>query len=305
MDGIFTKTSLELNNNQIEFCIVSDIHIARDKDNRNDYVFNDKGLPLSGEAYTLKRFCDRVTYSGEQGHFYDTKHRLILLGDVINGGECGYFDCYNSYAYKLLQSTLSPWLNTGNIIYVPGNHDKTAKFYSTIAKFPRKSIVETIDYRTKKNYFYSEGGIIFEHGNKFDCLCSGKNLIGMMGDIASIAAVNLCSPDLEDLLRGRKFYIDHDYNDNSIRTTPKEDAISNMNLECKRVANGALSMLNDHPECHTIICGHTHQRPIKITLNESGRELTYINTGKFVRDGCINVISEQTKDYRWHLISII
>ena len=61
MDGIFTKASLELNSNQIEFCIVSDIHIARDKDNRNDYVFNDKGLPLSGEAYTLKRFCDRVT----------------------------------------------------------------------------------------------------------------------------------------------------------------------------------------------------------------------------------------------------
>lgn len=85
-DCLFTKASLELNNNQIEFAIVSDIHIARDKDKRNDYVFDDNMNPLSGEAYMLQKFCDKIKASGEAGHFYDTKHRLILLGDVINGG---------------------------------------------------------------------------------------------------------------------------------------------------------------------------------------------------------------------------
>lgn len=301
---LFTKAPLELKNNQIEFAIVSDIHIARDKDKRNDYVFSDDGRPLSGEAYMLQQFCNKIKASGEIGHFYDTKHRLILLGDVINGGECGYTDCYTSRAYKLLQSTIEPWIYTGHIIYVPGNHDREAKFYSTVAKFPRKSVVETIDYRTKKDYFYSEGGIIFEHGNKFDCLCSGKTMLGLMGDFASNVVVNFCSPNLEDLLRGRSYYNDHG-TDNSIRMNPENAVVKTMNSECRRVANGALKLLSQHPECHTIVCGHTHQDPIKVVVKDNNKELVYYNTGKFSRDGYLNLITEQNPDGSWKLIKEI
>ena len=302
--GLFSNPLL--NENQVEFCVVSDVHIANDKTDkkksRNDYVFNDKGEPLSGEAYMLKRFCEKIQLSGENRQFYDGKHILVLLGDIVNGGECGYFDCYNSYAYKLLQQTLEPWLYTGNILYFAGNHDKTAKFYSTICKFPRNSVIETIEHASRKEKMFTKCGIIFEHGHKFDCLCTGKNLLGLMGDFASDVVVNLCTPDLEDLLRGRDYYRDHSA-DNEIRIAPKDTKVKSMNSECRRVANGALKMLSKNTDdCHTIICGHTHQSPVKIVVNDNGHRLTYYNTGKFSRDGFLNVIAEQSSNGKWHLI---
>lgn len=120
INGIFTKHTL--NSNQKEFCVISDVHIACG--DRNDYVFDDNGNPLSYEAYMLKMFCDKVSISGNRKEFNDGNHYLILLGDVINGGECGYYNCYKSYAYRLLQKTLEPWLYTGNILYFAGNHDR-------------------------------------------------------------------------------------------------------------------------------------------------------------------------------------
>ena len=295
-EGIFTKPTLK--DNQEEFCIVSDVHIACGK--RNDYVFSDNGNPLSGEAYMLKRFCDKIKISGESREFYDDKHHLILLGDIINGGECGYFDCYNSPAYKLLQRTLDPWLYTGNILYFAGNHDKQAKFYNTVAKFPRLSVIETVEDGSRKDKLYKTCGIIFEHGHKFDCLCTGKNLLGLMGDFASDVVVNLCTPDLEDLLRGRDYYRDHS-DDNSIRIIPKETRIKSMNSECRRVANGALKLLSKNKDCHTIICGHTHQSPVHAQVKDNGRVLHYYNTGKFSKDGCLNIIVEKDDNGNWHL----
>lgn len=302
--GIFSRPSL--NDNQIEFCIVSDVHIANDatdkKKARNDYVFDSHGNPLSGEAYTLKRFCDKITISGENRQLYDDRHVLVLLGDIINGEECEYFECYNSYAYKLLHKTIEPYLSYGNVIYIAGNHDKNAKFYNTVAKFPRKSVIETIDSSSRKEYIFKKCGIIFEHGHKFDCLCTGKNFLGLMGDFASDVVVNLCSPNLEDLLRCRSYYTDHS-TENSLRTIPKDTRIKSMNSECRRVANGALKLLSKHDnDCHTIICGHTHQSPVTAVVYDNGHKLTYINTGKFSRDGYLNVVAEQSEDGKWHLI---
>jgi UDP-2,3-diacylglucosamine pyrophosphatase LpxH len=122
-----------------------------------------------------------------------------------------------------------------------------------------------------------------------------------MGDIASNLVVSFCSPDLEDLLRGRSYYSDHSA-DNCIRTIPKESEIKSMNSECKRVANGALKMLSKHPECHTIICGHTHQRPVHVAVNDSGRRLHYYNTGKFSKDLCMNILVEQDSKGTWSLV---
>lgn len=296
-NGIFSNRLLD--DNQIEFCVVSDIHIAS-KD-RNDYIFKNSCEPVSGEAYMLKRFCDKIILSGKCEQFNDNKHILILLGDIINGGECGYFDCYTSEAYKLLYNAIEPWLYTGNILYFAGNHDKSAKFYNTIAKFPRKSVIETIE-GSRKDKLFTKCGIIFEHGHKFDCLCTGKNLLGLIGDFASDIVVNLCTPDVEDLLRGRKFYCDHS-SDNEIRTVPQDTKLKSMNSECRRVANGALKLLSKHSdECHTIICGHTHQSPVHIKVKEGGKILNYFNTGKFSRDGYLNFISERDESGKWHLV---
>lgn len=296
-DGIFTNK--ELNDNQTEFCVVSDIHIANGK--RNDYVFSENMSPISGEAYVLKRFCDKILLSGKMGHFNDGKHILIFLGDIVNGGECGYFDSYNSPAYKLIKSSVEPWLYTGNILYFAGNHDKQAHFYSTMTGFPRKSVIETIEEASRKEKIFKKCGIIFEHGNKFDCLCNGKTFLGLMGDFASSIVANLCTPDVEDLLRGRSFYCDHS-DENEMRIVPKDTKVKSMNNECRRVANGALKLLSKNKDCHTIICGHTHQSPVKISVNDSGRVIKYINTGKFAKDGYLNVISEQDGNGNWHLV---
>lgn len=298
-EGIFS--SVKLPKGIVEFCIVSDIHIANDDSGkskgRNDYVFaENKQTPVSGEAYTLKRFCEKVTKSGRDGCFSDDQHILVLLGDVING-ECGYFASYHSVAYKMLFDSFSQWVHTGNILYIPGNHDKEAKFYSSLTGFPRLSIIETIESGSKKNKLFTKCGIIFEHGHKFDFLCSGKNFLGMFGDFASNAVVKMFSPDTEDLMRGREFYYDHS-DENKMRdlkSIPSQVKISSMSNENKRVANGALNLLYknsslklDNP-CHTIVCGHTHQSPVRISGVYEGNKLTYFNTGKFAKDGYLSI----------------
>lgn len=289
-EGIFSSENLP--QNAVEFCVVSDIHIANDEkdvsrsftsQSRNDYVFanNRTQTPISGEAYTLKRFCEKINWSGRLGHFDDGKHVLVLLGDVING-ECGYFASYNSVAYKMLSSSFMPWVYSGNIIYVAGNHDKDAKFYSTLTNFPRLSVIEDT---------YERCGIIFKHGHQFDFLCNGKNAIGLLGEFASNAVVKLFPPDIEDIMRGRDFYYDHSSSNSKrdLRSLPEQATLQTMSSENKRIAAGALKFLRkSKSKQHTIICGHTHQSPIQITENG----LTYINTGKFAKDGYLNVVAK-------------
>lgn len=300
MRGIFSDS---IRDNQFEFCVISDVHIANDsnscKSSRNDYVFDDNNNPLSGEAFTLTKFCECLRESGKRDHFFDDRHMLILLGDIINGGECGYTDCYYSLAYQVLLSSLRPYLHAGNIIYIPGNHDKSAKFYSDVAQFPRLSVFETVVEQTRKERLFKKCGIIFEHGHKFDYLCSGKTLLGMMGDFASNVVVNLCSSNMEDVLRGRDFYYDHS-SENSLRISPERTEIKTMNSECRRVANGALKCLSENRDCHTIVCGHTHQSPVRVTVFSGGREMTYFNTGKFAKDGWLDIKVERDGD-SWRL----
>lgn len=287
-EGIFSTPSLP--SGVVEFCVVSDIHIANDEPSsraftnqaRNDYVFakNKTQSPISGEAYTLKRFCEKINYSGRLGNFDDGRHKLILLGDIVNG-ECGYFSSYKSAAYKMLSASFLPWVHTGNIIYVCGNHDKEAKFYSVMTNIPRKFIYEN---------GYSEAGVEFRHGHEFDFLCNGRNVLGMMGDFASSAVVKLFSPYVEDLMRGRQFR--HDKSDLNkvpdLRGLPSQATLQNMSGEAKRVAQNAIEYLSKYGSSHTIVCGHTHQSPVRIDI----RDKHYINSGKFAKNGYINVRSK-------------
>jgi UDP-2,3-diacylglucosamine pyrophosphatase LpxH len=300
-EGIFSSEKLAPNT--VEFCIISDVHIANDegdtsraftKQSRNDYVFasNRAQTPISGEAYTLKRFCEKVNWSGRLGHFDDGQHVLVLLGDIING-ECGYFASYHSTAYKMLSASFLPWVHTGNVIYVAGNHDKDARFYSTLTNFPRLSVVED---------GFTKCGIIFKHGHQFDFLCNGRNAnvgglnIGILGEFASNVVVKLFPPDIEDIMRGRGFYYDHSSTNSKrdLRSLPEQATLQTMSNENKRVVNGAFAELRKQKSCHTIVCGHTHQSPIRIDLEEpkTGRHMTYFNTGKFAKDGYLNVVAK-------------
>ena len=299
--GIFTRGSLK--ENYHEFCVVSDLHIGCDskngKDSRNDYMFADDDSPMTGEAYTLIQFCKNIVTSGELGLFNDNRHTLVLLGDIING-EYGYTNCYYSKAFRMLLKSIKPWLYTGNILYVAGNHDRSAKFYSDVAGFPRRSVIETVEESTRRNKIFSKCGVMFEHGHKFDYLCTGKNLLGLMGDFASNIVATICSPNLEDLLRGREYYTDHS-KDNQINHNMKSATIESMTNNDRRIANGALNLLSKQGRgINTIICGHTHQTPVEIIVDDSGRVLTYYNTGKFAKGDLLNVIVKKNKFDEWH-----
>lgn len=300
--GIFSS---ELPPNCVEFCIISDVHIANDEgdtsrmfttQSRNDYVFakNKSQSPISGEAYTLKRFCEKVNWSGRLGQFDDGQHILVLLGDIING-ECGYFASYNSVAYKMLSSSFLPWVHTGNIIYVAGNHDREAKFYSTLTNFPHLAIVEGD---------YTKCGIVFKHGHQFDFLCNGRNALGLLGEFASNVVVKLFPPKVEDLMRGRDFYYNHSDNNKqrSARSLIEQASLQTMSGDNKRVAENALRELKKRGDCHTIVCGHTHQSPVQITVGNGSDRLTYINTGKFARDGHVNVVCRRDRNGNWELV---
>ena len=292
-EGIFSCEKLPTNT--VEFCVVSDIHIANDESNtsrlfssqsRNDYVFakNKSQTPISGEAYTLKRFCERVMWSGRLGQFDDGQHVLVLLGDVING-ECGYFASYNSAAYRMLSSSFLPWVRTGNVIYVAGNHDKEAKFHSEMTNFPHRFVMENE---------YSKCGIVFRHGHQFDKFCNGRNALGMLGEFASNVVVKLFPPNVEDIMRGRQVYQNHSDSNRlrDMRSLTEQASILTMSGENKRIAEGALNELKKRSNCHTIICGHTHQNPVRIDVRKSNGTLTYINSGKFAKDGYVNVVAK-------------
>jgi UDP-2,3-diacylglucosamine pyrophosphatase LpxH len=281
--GIFTNTNLPPTD--VEFCVASDFHIGADESNfrntlnstRQDYVFANNKIQsaLSAEAHTLKRFCQKILYSGKLGMFEDGRHKLVLLGDIING-ECGYFASYKSIAYRMLLGSVLPWIYTGNIIYVCGNHDKEAKFYTNLTGFPRGSIFEDS---------YTDMGVKFSHGHKFDPLCDGKTAIGLMGDLASEFVTNLCSPALEDLFRGREFYEVHDRS-NLKRIGSESISRSRLSQSDRMLMKAALNDARNSDGCHTAICGHTHQKPM---WYNSG-QMNYINTGKFARDGFLNVV---------------
>lgn len=304
---IFSNLYESRNRKFVEFCIVSDLHIGADEEklgrslstsSRQDYVFADNKIrsALSGEAHTLKRFCQKIISTGKSGLFDDNLHKLIFLGDLING-ECGYFSSYHSTAYKMLLSSILPWIHTGNIIYITGNHDKDAKFYSNMTGFPRQSIIEGE---------YEDSGVIFTHGHKFDFLCDGTGFLGKMGDFASKFVTKLCNPNVEDLLRGREYYYVHDQSnktrDQSDRAkglSPQSD-MSDWSIESRRVAKGAMSRIQKESKFHTIVCGHTHQSPVRLDFGEKH----YINSGKFARDGFLNVVCrEVSADFgAWELV---
>ena len=307
--GIFSGN--KLGRNEAEMCVISDVHIGSGE--RNDYVFGGKAgaqtSPVSGEAYTLRRFCEKVTESGRLGELSDGRHKLVLLGDIVNG-ECGYFASYNSPAYRMLMSSFLPWVQEGNVIYIKGNHDKEAELFSPhMTGFPKKFVVDELDC----------GGVIFEHGHQFDPLCDGKSLVGMMGSAASSLAVRLLSPDVEDLVRGRKFYHDHSQG-NGLRSIPNLSGLSgssetesndSRNVRCGaalrikklrkqedfELANG----LTNERHC-AIVCGHTHQRPVEI-VDDSYVKLSYFNSGKFARDGYILIRTKYNDRYgAWELV---
>ena len=37
-------------------------------------------------------------------------------------------------------------------------------------------------------------------------------------------------------------------------------------------------------------------------VNDNGKRLVYINTGKFCRDGYLNLVTEQDENGKWHLV---
>jgi UDP-2,3-diacylglucosamine pyrophosphatase LpxH len=106
-----------------------------------------------------------------------------------------------------------------------------------------------------------------------------------MGDLASEFVTNLCSPALEDLFRGREFYEVHDRS-NLKRIGSESISRSRLSQSDRMLMKAALNDARNSDGCHTAICGHTHQKPM---WYNSG-QMNYINTGKFARDGFLNVV---------------
>lgn len=265
---------------QLEIAVVSDIHIA--SGDRNDYEYKNE-YPISGEAKTLEKLCRIIRSANCTAGYY-----IVILGDMING-ECGYWSSMKTTAFRHLMDAMTPWFESRRGFIVLGNHDVQLKQYIGAfgARIPTECVIPNSSY-------LNIGGTIMLHGNQFDWRCSGKRPFGMLGDIASLAVTTLLPPALEDVLRGREF----EYTRNELNKTRNVGmaTLAEMKSEDYNVANGALKFLkdlqSDNPNVHTVICGHTHQRPVQITAAH-GR---YINAGKFVKDGIVNVRASITNN---------
>lgn len=263
---------------QLEIALVSDIHIA--SGDRNDYEYKNE-YPISGEAKTLEKLCRTIQLASCSAGYY-----IVILGDTING-ECGYWSSMKTTAFKHLMAAMRPWFESRRGFIILGNHDIQLKQYIGAYRLPNGAPIPTECIIPNTSYL-NIGGTIMLHGNQFDWRCTGKRgTAGMLGDIASLAVTTLLPPALEDVLRGREF----EYTRGELNKTRNVSmaTLAEMNSENYAVANGALKFLKDlqtdNPNVHTVICGHTHQKPVQISAPH-GR---YINAGKFSKDGIVNV----------------
>lgn len=277
---------------QLEIAIVSDIHIA--SGDRNDYEYKND-YPISGEAKTLEKFCRIIQSASCTAGYY-----IVILGDTING-ECGYWSSMKTTAFKHLMNAMRPWFESRRGFVILGNHDIQLKQY--IGAYSEGGSPIPTECIISNHSYLNIGGTIMLHGNQFDWRCTEKRgTIGMLGNIASLAVTTLLPPALEDVLRGREF----EYTKNELNKTRNVGlaTLAEMKSEDYNVASGALTFLKtlqaDNPNVHTVICGHTHQRPVQINAPH-GR---YINAGKFAKDGIVNVRASVTNNTYDRIVGI-
>ena len=178
--------------------------------------------------------------------------RLILVGDIIDGWLFQRYKKFSAEHNKVIRK-LFKISKEKEIIWISGNHDEFLRKYTPMQLGNIKIVDE-----------FTEGGIWFCHGDKYDGIVK-MHWLGMLGSIGYDAAIVI---------------------DRLLKKINKKTSLSKY---LKDNVKAAVSFMIDFEQemirqakkrnCHTVICGHIHT-PIDKTIDS----VRYINTGDWIEN---------------------
>ena len=178
--------------------------------------------------------------------------RLILVGDIIDGWLFQRYKKFSADHNKVIRK-LFKISKEKEIIWISGNHDEFLRKYTPMQLGNIKIVDE-----------FTEGGIWFCHGDKYDGIVK-MHWLGMLGSIGYDAAIVI---------------------DRLLKKINKKTSLSKY---LKDNVKAAVSFMIDFEQemvrqakkrnCHTVICGHIHT-PIDKTIDG----IRYINTGDWIEN---------------------
>ena len=178
--------------------------------------------------------------------------RLILVGDIIDGWLFQRYKKFSADHNKVIRK-LFKISKEKEIIWISGNHDEFLRKYTPMQLGNIKIVDE-----------FTEGGIWFCHGDKYDGIVK-MHWLGMLGSIGYDAAIVI---------------------DRLLKKINKKTSLSKY---LKDNVKAAVSFMVDYEQemvrqakkrnCHTVICGHIHT-PVDRTIDN----IRYINTGDWIEN---------------------
>jgi UDP-2,3-diacylglucosamine pyrophosphatase LpxH len=178
--------------------------------------------------------------------------RLILVGDIIDGWLFQRYKKFSAEHNKVIRK-LFKISKEKEIIWISGNHDEFLRKYTPMQLGNIKIVDE-----------FTEGGIWFCHGDKYDGIIK-MHWLGMLGSIGYDAAIVI---------------------DRLLKKINKKTSLSKY---LKDNVKAAVSFMVDYEHemirqakkrnCHTVICGHIHT-PADKTIDN----IRYINTGDWIEN---------------------
>ena len=178
--------------------------------------------------------------------------RLILVGDIIDGWLFQRYKKFSEAHNKVIRN-LFKISKEKEIIWISGNHDEFLRKYTPMQLGNIKIVDE-----------FTEGGIWFCHGDKYDGIIK-MHWLGMLGSIGYDAAIVI---------------------DRLLKKINKKTSLSKY---LKDNVKAAVSFMVDYEQemvrqakkrnCHTVICGHIHT-PVDRTIDN----IRYINTGDWIEN---------------------
>ena len=178
--------------------------------------------------------------------------RLILVGDIIDGWLFQRYKKFSEAHNKVIRKLLKI-SKEKEIIWISGNHDEFLRKYTPMQLGNIKIVDE-----------FTEGGIWFYHGDKYDGIIK-MHWLGMLGSIGYDAAIVI---------------------DRFLKKFNKKTSLSKY---LKDNVKAAVSFMIDFESemarqakkrnCHTVICGHIHTPADKFI-----DDIRYINTGDWIEN---------------------
>lgn len=209
--------------------------------------------------------------------------KLYLVGDIIDGWKLSKRWYWSETINRIFDELVRKAAEGTQIIYVPGNHDDAVRHIPILlrARFSRKmgiKISNQIIHKTADGRRF-----IVMHGDQFDTrilsepvLKSHHMLSNVLGDVIGLFKKEQPMIDVGGVMK--KFSL--------AKYLSKHGRLA---IQALNNFEGMVYRLVKSKNLDGIICGHTH-----IPVYKAIRDITYANTGSWLRNGNTALVEERS-----------